>query len=867
MSSDPTTNANPPLPAKERRFDRRSWAMLALAGFVLLYGVGLAFYAAQRPTDGWSFQYDLTQPNPSYRFVQYYGALPTALQPGDALVAINGQPIEQLFAALFALQWSRPAGWQAGNTLDYTIERDGRQLTVAVPLTRLPSSAIGRFMMQGLSSILLLGMNLVMLTIGLAVFLQRPRYLPAQLLLLFCWSLTGSQLVLAPPSVQVVLDPIVFFFLYIPIFLPIWQLTIFPVLVHLLLVFPVVKRPLQRHPRLLLPALYTPGVLGTWLALLLNLGQPGAVESAWGVVQAFHLLTALALVMVSVAHTFRTVHDATVRAQMRWVTVGIVFGFMGSALGWLFFTLVGVDESLYALLIYPLLLLPLSLAIAILRYRLFDIDVIIRRTLIYGVVSALLTAIYISSVVALQTLFRLLTGQSSGIAIALSTLGIAALALPLRNRIQTAIDRRFYRQKYDAQQTLARFVAGLQNQTDLAGLAAGVRDVVQETLQPTGVEVWLVADPTDSTAGAEPTVPAGLIRLTPADPLVTRLQHNRGVVEVKRLTLRSSALQAMKAVGVVLVAPLINQNEVIGVITLGARRSEQGYTTDDRQLLTNLATQAAPAFRVAKLVRQQRQEAHQRAQIEQELQVARSIQQTLLPQAPPALPGWTIETHYQPARAVGGDFYDFIPLPDGRLSLIIGDVTDKGVPAALVMAMTRTLLREMTKVHDAPGAILAAVNDRLVGDIPEKMFVTCFYAILTPMTGRLIYANAGHNLPYWRTQDAVKELHAGGMPLGLLPGMRYEEKAMVIDRQDTVLFYTDGLVEAHDPQRNMLGTARVKETIATHVPNADHDRSADIVAHLLRHQAVFTGPDWEQEDDISLIILQRGNECAIKEGA
>ncbi len=130
-------------------------------------------------------------------------------------------------------------------------------------------------------------------------------------------------------------------------------------------------------------------------------------------------------------------------------------------------------------------------------------------------------------------------------------------------------------------------------------------------------------------------------------------------------------------------------------------------------------------MRVAQLVRQQQQEAQERERIEQELRVARLIQQTLLPKTLPELPGYDVAAYYQPAREVGGDFYDFVDLEDGRLGLVVGDVTDKGVPAALVMATTRTLLRAAAQRLDSPGEVLKRVNDVLVQEIPPNMFVTC----------------------------------------------------------------------------------------------------------------------------------------------
>jgi DNA-binding response OmpR family regulator len=151
-------------------------------------------------------------------------------------------------------------------------------------------------------------------------------------------------------------------------------------------------------------------------------------------------------------------------------------------------------------------------------------------------------------------------------------------------------------------------------------------------------------------------------------------------------------------------------------------------------------------------------EVQARERIEQEMRVARLIQQTLLPQELPSLPNWRIAAHYQPARAVGGDFYDFLPLSDGKLGILIGDVSDKGVPAALVMATTRSILRASAQSLNAPGRVLERVNDLLYPDIPTNMFVTCMYAILDPKDGHLCYANAGHELPYRRRATSVMEL-------------------------------------------------------------------------------------------------------------
>lgn len=338
--------------------------------------------------------------------------------------------------------------------------------------------------------------------------------------------------------------------------------------------------------------------------------------------------------------------------------------------------------------------------------------------------------------------------------------------------------------------------------------------------------------------------------IAPNDPLLAYLQHNSGVLEPAKLQLDSPALRQLREAGIALVVPLVSQGELIGLINLGSRLSEQEYSSDDRKLLQDLATQAAPAVRVAQLVQQQQAEARERERLEQELRVARIIQQTLLPQELPQLPGYSVAAYYQPAREVGGDFYDFIYFEDGKVGFVIGDVTDKGVPAALVMATTRSILRAAAERLISPGDVLRRTNEVLYKEIPPRMFVTCLFALLDPASGHLRYANAGHDLPYRRHENGVEELRAIGMPLGLMPGMEYEEKEITLNPGETILFYSDGLAEAHSPTRDMFGFPRVQSCFG------EHTGGPTLIDHLLTRLAEFTGEHWVQEDDVTLVTLQ-----------
>jgi serine phosphatase RsbU (regulator of sigma subunit)/ketosteroid isomerase-like protein len=247
------------------------------------------------------------------------------------------------------------------------------------------------------------------------------------------------------------------------------------------------------------------------------------------------------------------------------------------------------------------------------------------------------------------------------------------------------------------------------------------------------------------------------------------------------------------------------------------------------------------------------QERIERERIEQELRVARRIQQASLPKETPTLAGWQISPFYQPAREVGGDFYDFFELEDGRVGVVVGDATGKGIPAALLAEATSNMLRAVAQALDStsPGKVLERVNETLLARIPPNMFVTCFYAILEPESGNLTYANAGHDLPYLHRNGEAEELRARGMPLGLMPGRGYEEKKTILEAGKSALFYSDGLVEAHDPKGKMFGFPRLRALVA------EHAQERSLGDFLMEELYSFVGDGWEQEDDITLLTLKR----------
>ena len=297
-----------------------------------------------------------------------------------------------------------------------------------------------------------------------------------------------------------------------------------------------------------------------------------------------------------------------------------------------------------------------------------------------------------------------------------------------------------------------------------------------------------------------------------------------------------------------------DRGKLMGLTPTGQERESTGIIIH-RLVGGKIAEEWSESSGLASLMeRRLEEEARDRERVEQELRVARRIQQASLPKEVPELEGWHLSPYYRPAREVGGDFYDFHPLSEGRLGLVVGDATGKGVPAALVMSTTCGMLRLAAQSFSSPGEMLQRVNEALFASIPANMFVTCFYGVLEPSSGTFTYANAGHDLPYLCRRVGgyeAEELRARGMPLGLMPGMSYEEKEVVLEDEEIALFYSDGLVEAHNPRGEMFGFPRLRALVA------EGGKERSLEESLLEELHGFVGESWEQEDDITLLTLER----------
>ncbi len=277
------------------------------------------------------------------------------------------------------------------------------------------------------------------------------------------------------------------------------------------------------------------------------------------------------------------------------------------------------------------------------------------------------------------------------------------------------------------------------------------------------------------------------------------------------------------------------------------------------EIVTGISQQAALAIQNDTL----QKEIVERERLEREMQLAREIQVAFLPQQIPEIPGWDLQVHWSPAREVGGDFYDFFELPGDRLGLVIADVADKGVPAALFMTLVRTLVRATVQVLDSPAEVVERVNDLLVPDALGGMFVTLVYAVLDLKSGELSIANAGHNPPLTlHSPFRFTRAEPGGMALGVEPGIKVHASHSQLEPGDLLVLYTDGVTETFSPDGEMFGEGSLMETIEKAAIDADAERQVealtarDLLNAIDNRVLEFCGGT-APFDDLTLVVVKR----------
>jgi sigma-B regulation protein RsbU (phosphoserine phosphatase) len=347
------------------------------------------------------------------------------------------------------------------------------------------------------------------------------------------------------------------------------------------------------------------------------------------------------------------------------------------------------------------------------------------------------------------------------------------------------------------------------------------------------------------------------LRLPQDSPVVRELESGKTFVALDS-DAGSDGITSVLRRDSLVALPLVTKGDMLGIMIVDYPGPEHRLTQRLMTILSGIAGQAAIAVENDRLLR----ESAEQERMKQELEVAQRIQVSFLPECCPPVPGWELAALWRSAREVGGDFYDFIPLPvrlgsdgdGGRMGLVVADVADKGVPAALFMALSRTLLRTVSIDGRSPSDAISRTNDLILADARSDLFVTMFYTILQPWSGDIVYVNAGHVPPLVvRAEEGMaEELRVPGMALGVLPHERFGEYTSHLKRGDALILYTDGVTDALNAEQESFGLGRLKELVRDH----SHESADELAQTINGAVADFVG-EAVQFDDFTLVVARR----------
>ena len=571
----------------------------------------------------------------------------------------------------------------------------------------------------------------------------------------------------------------------------------------------------------------------------------GAPLSSWVLLGDYLILGLAAL-----AHSAFTLREPSERRQAFHVLVGTILGTTPFVLlGIVLPSLFNNDDYVFYGIV-PMILIPLTFAYAIVRFQMLNIRLVVRRTFLYAGTTAILFGLYIAAIATANALFAERLSASP-----LFNFGFFLVVVPLfellRRRLQTPLDKLFFREKFDYQAALLEMSEAITGELDLGKITDYLTASVTATMRLEKASIWLRdRDGYLERRGRRDD------RVSP-DADVRRVLRREGkpvALEELSLTFADEESQAfrerLEKEGFRLVVPLVYRERLMGILALKEKLSGESFDREDRSLLSTLANQAALAIETALL----HDEMTRQAEFRRDLEIARDIQSSLLPRSVPVVPGFALLGGSLPAKVVGGDFYDFIPLEGGSLGVVIGDVSGKSVPASLLMVASKEIVYSRALTTRDPGLLFQESNRRIYS-IKRRMFVSLGYFVLDPGSMSLRYAIGGQPLPILlRSGDGgprALDPPEHRLPLGAFREVPYDTMEIYLKRGDLIFFYTDGFSEAMDEAMNPFGEERLMKSLSARQGEPLEDLINGILGDIRQHVGGA-----EQYDDMTFLLLK-----------
>lgn len=774
------------------------------------------------------------------------------IQNGDILLEIGGKPFKNSAEAQ-----SRINAVKAEDYIGYTVERHGTTIETKVQILRTFNVMYFAQFLYGF----------VFLLVGIVVVMTRPHGKTQRLFANYS-ILTMLFFGLANLDLNPAIDPL-WKIRLLGLSFVVASIFSLPVFIRFFLFFPV-KRPLysKKWFTVLLYVASTIAVL-----LIINMGDTNLAVRILGEQvgqfmkkNAFAIFNARYVTYIGGLIVFVDSFARKVKKERRRELKPILIGVIGGILTFAYVLIVSANKP-FAIYLEPiiltpalfLLLVPVMFGYAIIRYRLMDIDFIVKRSLIYGMVTATVAAMYLLIIYGIGTLLAAIVGSEDSRTTNLVALIVIAFAFdPIKRRMQDWIDRFFYQERYNYQKALLEFTQELPRLTRMNQILESIVHRIASTMHIEKVAV-ILCDDVEGCSVVSQNIDEGccqfkseyngllaLLRTTKAPQSFELLAEEPDNV----VLLQSDKIKLIDG-GVVLSVPMFLQDRLIGMINVGAKMSGKVYSREDIDLLSTVAAQAAIAIENSRLHKTELE----KEKFQEELSLARRIQQGLLPKENPSVNGLDISGISIPALTVGGDYFDFIQIDAHKLLVVIADVSGKGMPAALYMSKVQGMVQLAAHMYASPKEMLKNVNRRIFEGIERRSFITMILALFDTKKKRVRICRAGHNKALIGLNGKLKFLDAGGIGLGLERGPLFdnelEEINLPLKPESLFFFYTDGLTEAMNRQGKEFG----EETVSKIVKEKRSLTAEHLQRVVITAAEEFQG-EAEQHDDVTVVVVK-----------
>lgn len=768
------------------------------------------------------------------------------LKDKDILIAINGQKFKGTGDAMKLLNKYR------NEIITYTIIRNGIFFNVNIWVYKFFNILFLIFWLLGFG----------FLSVGLMVGYSKPKELTSKLFFfLGCTASIGliansNPLGFIESLESLVIGKVLYTILYL---ININALILFsPLLLHFLLTFPI-KYEFKYRKSVIISSYIISYLSPIFFALyrILFIDKSITFNFAIFIIQ---ISVYLVIGIILFTRSYKKVKDIKLKKSLRIINYGFIIGVAGILYNFILSFKQKPDFLINPYLMTPCILIlaiPISFGFAIFKYRILDTEFVVKKGLVFGIVTVIIIGLYFLVIYALDSFLKgYIQGKTQFVTIAFILLFTFTFDF-VNKKAKDFVDRQFYRERYNYRKSLLTFSQGISFINNINELLDKICDSVRNTMDIKEINLWLndkyYYTLLDDNALCKNYknytnfIDSAIYKLF----IKTKLPAQLNAANLYEYNLNKEERQTITENNIVLSIPIMLKNKLIGALNFGPKPSGKAYSDEDIDLLKTFAIQSAICFENSRL----KIEEINKQKIEEELKIAKGIQISLLPKEDFHINKLDITGYSEPAKIIGGDYYDLIKISDKKLILVIADVSGKGIPAALYMSKVQAMIQFATQMFESPKDILIEVNRQIYEQIDRKSFITMVIALfdLEKMTVKI--SRAGHNPVLYSKNGQVEILRNNGLGLGLENGKFFEpnleETTLNINTDNLFLFYTDGLNEAMNIQKNEYGLNNVINVIKEN----KNKSSKDIQTRLLESVTAFKG-DAEQNDDITFVVVK-----------